>query len=246
MPDTQTFYHLLADVYDLLFPVTEAQRRFFAELVGEHGIGRVLDVACGSGEQAALFRELGVEVSALEYDEKMVERVHAKELGIDVRLGSMENVAELFAPGYDLVLCIGNSLPHLDDLGGVERAVRGMASLLGAGGVLVLGIVNFDRVIGARITSLPTKKVVDEAGRTIVFERSYGLRRPTEHVAFSMRLTIGGTTQRASVPLLPIPARVLAKLVTDMGLRITGKYADFNRAAFTRDAASLILVARRR
>ena len=35
MPDEQPFYHVLADVYDLLFPVTAEQRRFFADLVND-------------------------------------------------------------------------------------------------------------------------------------------------------------------------------------------------------------------
>lgn len=244
MPDEQPFYHLLADVYELLFPVTEAQRGFFTQLVAEHGVRRVLDVACGSGEQAELFRELSVDVDALEYDEKMAERVRSK--GINVRFGSMERVAELFAPGYGLVLCIGNSLPHLESRGAVERAVRGMASLLDTGGGLVLSIVNFDRMPRAGITSLPAKSVVDKAGRAIEFERFYDLGHPTDLITFSARLTVEGTTRTASVPLLPISVKWLTDRVEAAGLRIVGRYSDFTRAPFTPDAASLVLVATRK
>ena len=243
MPNEQPFYHLLADVYELLFPVTAEQRRFFTELIGKHGVRRVLDVACGSGEQAALFRELGLDVSALEYDERMVERVCAKGLGIDVRFGSMERVAELFERGYDLVLCIGNSLPHLDSRGAVQRAVRGMVSLLAVGGVLVLSIVNLDRVIRERLTSLPTKKATDSAGRAILFERFYGFEHLPERITFSTRLTIGGATRTASVPLLPISPRRLVDLVVGAGMRVIGRHADFARAPYTPEAMSLVLSA---
>ena len=245
MPDEEPFYHLLADVYDLLFPVTDAQRGFFVELAGKQGVSRVLDVACGSGEQAALFRELGLHVSALEYDERMVECVRAKGLAIDVRLGSMEHVAELFTPGYDLVLCIGNSLPHLPRLAAVERAVRGMVSLLNQGGLLVLSTVNFDRVIRDRITSLPTKRIEDSAGRSIVFERFYDLAPLPAHITFSTRLSVHGTARTASVALVPISPEWLSNLVVNVGLRVTGSYADFSRSPFAPQAASLVLVAAR-
>ncbi|MBN1916722.1 MAG: class I SAM-dependent methyltransferase [Verrucomicrobia bacterium] len=243
MPNEQLFYDLLANVYELLFPVTEEQRGFLTELVREHSVRRVLDVACGSGEQAALFRELGLEVDALEYNERMTERVRGK--GFNVRFGSMERVVELFAPGYGLVLCIGNSLPHLESRGAVERAVRGMASLLDSGGVLVLSIVNFDCVVREAITSLPPKRVVDDAGRRIAFERFYDLAHLEDRITFSTRLTIEGTTRTASVPLLPIPVKWLEDRVRAAKLRIIGQYGDFARAPFTPDSASLILVATR-
>lgn len=244
MPDDGPFYHLLAEFYDLLFPVTEQQRRFFAALVEEHDVGRVLDVACGSGEQAAMFRDLGVEVSALENDAKMVELVRAKGRGIQVRLGSMEDVARLFEPGFDMAICIGNSLPHLHDLDAVRRTLDAMHSLLRPAGVLVLSIVNFDRVRRERIASLPVKEVRDPQGRAITFERFYDLSPLPQRVTFSTKLTVDGEAHVASLPLTPISPEWLVGAVADAGMTVLGRFANFERVPFTADAMSLVLVAR--
>jgi len=244
MPGEQPFYQLLADVYDLLFPVTDQQRRFFADLVEEHGVRRVLDVACGSGVQAAMFRDLGLDVSALESDARMVEMVRAKARGIQVRLGSMEDVAALFEPGFGMIVCIGNSLPHLPDLDAVRRTVAGMQSLLRPGGVLVLSIVNFDRVARERTTDLPRKVVRDSQDRTVTFERFYDLSCLPEQVLFSMRLTVGAETRSASTPLIPISPGWLTGAVVAAGMTVLGRLAAFDRSPFTADSGSLVLVAR--
>ena len=241
----EPFYHLLADVYALLFPVTEQQRRFFASLVEECGVRRVLDVACGTGEQAAMFRELGLEVSALENDERMLEAVRAKGLGIDARLGSMEHVATLFKPGSDMAICIGNSLPHLPKLAAARRTLDGMRSLLHPSGVLVVSIVNFDWVAREHVTALPRKEVRHADGRLITFERFYDLAALPGRVTFSTKLTIGDAAQTAQVPLTPISPDWLSGAVAELGMDVIGRYAGFDRSAFTDQSPSLILVAQR-
>ena len=244
MPDEQPFYHVLADVYDLLFPVTAGQRCFFADLVNEHHVARALDVACGSGGQAAMFRDLGLEVSALEYDAKMIELVRARGREIDVRGGSMADVASVFGPGFGMVICIGNSLPHLADLDEVRGAVDGMRSLLRPGGVLVLSIVNYDHVVRERITHLPRKEVQDAQGRAIVFERFYDLSALPRTITFSTKLTVEGAAREASVPLLPISPEWLTSAVAGAGLTVVGRFAGFSRTPFGDKSMSLVLVAR--
>lgn len=244
--DTPVFYHVLADHYDRLFPVTEPQRRFLTELVEARRIRRVLDVACGSGEQAAVFRALGLDVSALENDERMVDMVHAKDEAIDVRLGSMERVAELFEAGFDLALCIGNSLPHLPDLDAVGRTLDGMHSLLNPGGTLLVSIVNFDRVAREQIEALPVKRVTDARGRPMTFERFYDLSQLPDRVTFRMKLRVGEATHAASVALIPISPEWLTERMAALGLEIAGRYAGFDRSAFGPESMSLVLVARAR
>ena len=244
-PDTPVFYHLLADDYDRLFPVTDQQRRFLVELVEDRRIRRVLDVACGSGEQAGVFRALGLDVSALENDEKMLGLVRGKDPAIDVRLGSMECVAELFEPGFDLVLCIGNSLPHLADLDAVSRTLDGMRSLLNVGGTLLVSIVNFDRVMRDRIDALPVKRVTDASGRPMTFERFYDLSGLPERVIFRMKLSVGEETHTASVTLIPLSPDWLTDQIAGLGLEIVGRYAGFDGAPFGPNSMSLVLVAAR-
>jgi glycine/sarcosine N-methyltransferase len=244
MPGERPFYDMLADFYDLLFPVTADQQRFFGDLVAQHKVRRVLDVACGSGGQAAMFHELGLEVSALEDNARMVELARAKWAGIRVRLGSMEDVAVLFEPGYGLVLCIGNSLAHLGDLQAVRRTIAGMRSLLRPGGILVLSIVNFDIIAEKRIVTLPSKAVWDAQGRRITFERFYDLSLLPERVTFSFNLDVAGEEHASSVWLIPISPAWLTGVVAGMGMTVLDRFAAFDHSPFTAESASLVLVAR--
>jgi glycine/sarcosine N-methyltransferase len=245
MSGQPAFYHLLAEFYDLLFPVTDQQQRFFADLVEEHNVRRVLDVACGSGVQAAMFRDLGLDVSALENDARMVEMVRRKGRAIAVRLGSMDDVAGLFEPGFDMAVCIGNSLPHLPNLDAVRRTVDGMHSLLDPAGLMTLSIVNFDRVEREQITAFPPKELTDPHGRPITFERFYDLSLLPERITFSTKLTVAGEEHVASTPLIPISPEWLTAEVGAARMEVLGRYAAFDRAPFAADSMSLILVARR-
>ena len=244
MPGEQPFYHLLAEFYDLLFPVTEQQRSFFAGLAEEHNVRHLLDVACGSGAQAAMFRDFGLEVSALENDARMVEMVRRKGRAINVRLGSMDKIRGLFEPGFDMAVCIGNSLPHLPDLDTVRRTVEGIRLLLSPGGLMILSIVNFDRVAREQITALPPKKATDPQGRPITFERVYDLSLLPERVTFSTKLTVAGAEHVASLALLPISPEWLTAQVGAAGMEVLDRYAAFDLTPFTADSMSLILVAR--
>jgi SAM-dependent methyltransferase len=100
------------------------------------GIGpgtRVLDVGCGSGEFLALLTRIGVPASGIDPAPGMVEQARARVPGVDVRIGSVE---QLPWPGasFDVVTAF-NSLQFADDTLG---ALAEVARVVVPGGLVVI------------------------------------------------------------------------------------------------------------
>lgn len=96
---------------------------------------RIIDVGCGSGRDAAAFREMGYEVRGLDASEELA-RVAAERFGIRVTVCDMASwVAE---EPFDGVWCCA-SLLHLDD-DGVERFFRNLPGNVADGGAVFVSV----------------------------------------------------------------------------------------------------------
>jgi SAM-dependent methyltransferase len=147
-------YEHISDEYD---EVTGAGGRqgpaeaMLAELRRRHPFERVLDVACGNGLHAMILARMGVDVTGADISRHMLDqaRARAEAAGLRVRWvhAAMQEIAGRVEGPFDAILCLGNSLPHLLDVGLLERTLAGFAELLAPRGVAVLQLLNFARVL---------------------------------------------------------------------------------------------------
>ena len=114
---------------------------------------RILDAACGTGMHAIALAQIGHETAGADLSVGMIERarLNAAERGVAIRFEAV-GFGELgkFFTSYDMLLCLGNSLPHVLDLAGVELALKDFASCLKPGGLALIQNRNFDAVMAAR------------------------------------------------------------------------------------------------
>ncbi len=147
---------------------------FFRRLFDEHSVASVIDVGCGSGRHAALFASWGLDVTGVDPDERMLAaaRAHALASGHAVRLleGGFGGLTALGLGPVDAVTCTGNALPHVAGPEGLRAALADFALVLRPGGVLVLHLLNHDRLLAGRIRSIPPV-VREDAEGTRVFLR---------------------------------------------------------------------------
>ncbi|MHC4799492.1 MAG: class I SAM-dependent methyltransferase, partial [Planctomycetota bacterium] len=104
---------------------------FYRRLFEENGVGRVLDVACGSGHHADMFHSWGLVVEGSDISEAMIAYCRdrfGESAGLSWSVRSFDETHP--RPGsFDAAVCVGNSLELAGDYETVQKAI---AALLGA------------------------------------------------------------------------------------------------------------------
>lgn len=137
---------LLNDVYPWMMgpfdAKAEEQQALFARLgFSPRGCTRALDLGCGPGYQSVALARLGYEVTGVDTSASMLAVMRQESHSLPVRgvLGDMLRVRDL-APGpWELAVCMGDTLPHLQSMGEVRQLVQAVASQLASGGAFVIG-----------------------------------------------------------------------------------------------------------
>ncbi|MCC6446559.1 MAG: class I SAM-dependent methyltransferase [Armatimonadetes bacterium] len=160
MYESQRLYDRLADTYDLMID-WEARlkrespllRRWFEET----GARRVLDAGSGTGQHSRLFAGWGLEVVGADPSPDMAARSRAESSGLKVDYveAGFGELASRCGNGFDAVVCLGNSLPHVLTAKGVNAALKDFADTLRPGGLLVVHGNNYDAVLGNQDRFMP-------------------------------------------------------------------------------------------
>lgn len=116
-----------------------ARRMIVSEVLDEfvgasHGRRRILDAGCGTGGMLPMLARYG-EVTGVEPEPAAVEQCRARFSDFDVRVGSVPE-GVVGSGTYDLVTAF-DVIEHIDD---DEGALRGLASVLAAGGTLLVTV----------------------------------------------------------------------------------------------------------
>jgi len=244
-----SFYETLSRYYDDLFPASPLQVGFVAERVPPGG--SVLDVAAGTGNLAVELCGKGIQVTAIDVDPAMVERMEAKRRdglheGFKPLLMDMRGLGDLPGQAYDAVLCVGNSLPHLDDLTEIADAVIRMYDRLKDGGTLVLQTVNYDRILRDHVKELPILERHKD-GVIVAFKRFYELEE--DGILFKGLLTVqdGETSEvyENTVRLLPLQSEELLQIMEEYGLPLPELYGSYQGEAYEAGSPAMIAVLRK-
>ncbi len=241
------FYTDLCEVYDALFPVSDAQRAFFDKILGMGEIRRVADAGCGSGAQLLHFATAGVSCTGYDPDPALVALARKKLASFpnaQVEAGGFADTTRLIHPDTDLVLCLGNSLVHVPR----EEAARFLAdavSVIAPGGWFLLQILNYERLFREGITELPLMRAVDgtvEFGRRYLWE---GQRKLRFHTV--LRISAGGEPRivRGDIPLYPIYPEELRDMISVAGFITIRFYGDFASSEFKPESEALVCLARK-
>lgn len=250
MSDVADFYDRLAPDYDLMTGFEQRfvrERPFFRLLVERYGIQRALDAGCGTGFHSFLLAQLGVEVSAVDVSAAMLEQLsaHSRELQLPVRTlqASLGSLAGRFDSTFDAVFCLGNTLAHLVTDDELRAALADFAAVLDPDGVLILQLLNFERILKSaeRIQS-----VKEQGNKTFVrfydFESNIvrfnvlTLERGKGSVHYSLR----------SVHLRPICRAELTDALRASGFEEPNVYGAISLEEFTADSSpDLVAIARK-
>ena len=138
---------------------------------------KILDTACGTGMHAIALAGAGHHVSAADLFPQMIEKaeLNATAAGVKVRFkaAGLGDLSTAFAgEQFDLVLCLGNSLPHLLSEHELVDALLDFAAVLRPGGMLLIQNRNFDAVMRREDRWMEPQTFRDSKGEWI-FQRFY-------------------------------------------------------------------------
>ena len=224
------FYNQIAEKYDFIFPLSPAHKTFFAsELHGK----TLLDVGAATGNLTAYLSSQGYEVTAIDLSERLIAK--AVEKGVTVQQLNMLAIDEL--PTFDNIVCIGNTLPHLDSKTSVQLFLQKAYGQLTQGGKLVLQLVNFQKYFaqqqGDYLGNLPLIE-----NDKVKFERYYYLNEEGK-IRFK---TILDDTIKNEELLQPIFADQLTQWLTQIGFKAINLYGNFKKDPFDKEKSMALIV----
>lgn len=153
MSDKVPLYDEFSERYDVMVSWEERLAReepFFRKLFDETEVHRVLDVGCATGGHVLHFAGMGLEAVGVDPSAEMVRL--AKEAargrkGASFRRAGFGELRARLDGEFDLLVCLGNTLPHAESPEKLRETVEDMASMLRRGGLLVIQQLNYDRIL---------------------------------------------------------------------------------------------------
>lgn len=236
-----------ADLYDALidWPKRLANETpLYQALFEQHGVRRVLDAACGTGQHAARFHSWGLRVEGADISPAMIERCRRQFGESDTLHWVVRSFAEPVGGPFDAVACVGNSLALVPDVPTALRAIREMTAALRPGGVGIVQVLNLWRLSEGPLVWQKFRRVtLDGVEHTLL----KGVHRVgTRGFVEFVDLTVAGdalTARHESVTFLGLDVDELAEAARAAGAAAVHTYGDYQRTPFDREhSGDLILV----
>ena len=141
----------LTDVYATLidWPKRLANEEpFYRRLFERLDARTVVDVACGTGQHAAMFHSWGLRVEGADVSPQMIEQARSsfgEPPGLRFVVRPFDKSIEASDP-FDVAACVGNSLALAPDLAVAEQVIGQMLKAVRPGGAVVFHVLNLWRL----------------------------------------------------------------------------------------------------
>lgn len=135
----------LADVYSWMAggfeTVTKRNRVFFRQIeIDKIPCGLAIDLGAGSGFQSVPLAEFGFSVVAVDFSSTLLNELREGAGNLPIRTvhDDILNFCNHIDETAQVIVCMGDTLTHLESLDAVKALLSDAARVLGKGGVLVL------------------------------------------------------------------------------------------------------------
>jgi 2-polyprenyl-3-methyl-5-hydroxy-6-metoxy-1,4-benzoquinol methylase len=231
----ESLYGSFASHYDFIFPENPKTLAFLKESFPN---GPLLDLGAATGSYALGMAEIGLAVEGVDLDPKMIEL--AKEKASSTSNNPQFKVMDIAMLDedsfYQGIYSIGNTIVHLKDKAAIKDLLERIYRALAKGGVMVLQIINYDRILRQRVTRLPD--ITNEGRR---FIREYELY--PEYVMFKTTLLYQHLRIEANTKLIALCRQELVENIKDVGFTDIELYGGYDKQDY-KDNESYHLVVR--
>jgi SAM-dependent methyltransferase len=248
----EALYDNLLEYFDDLFPLSTDRINFIQDHLTKSApffgktkrSPKILDIGCATGATSLALMRQGMDVTGVDINAEMIRsacrrnpepKTNARFLRMDMR-----ELADYFAAhSFDGILCLGNTLAHLEDTEEIGAFIRDLKTLLRPGGVCVFELVNFKRVLAEKIQKLPTIETI-----RCRFVRNYS-ESPDGHIFFDATIfsSSGQAVFKDRIALYPLRSDQLEIILTDNGFSRTEWHNDFDSGKLDGTGLGVVCVA---
>ncbi|MDQ1256641.1 MAG: glycine/sarcosine N-methyltransferase [Candidatus Hydrogenedentes bacterium] len=229
---TAAYYAALSDTPERL----EREGALLEEVLGQCPGKCVADLACGTGLHAEYLAGLGADVSAFDLSPDMIAfaRTHHDHARVTYAVGDMRAPA---GGPWDLVLCLGNSMSLLANVGEVERMFAAISRRLTPGGCFLFQVLNYDAETAREAQHRVVRRTVD--GAKIVAIKS--LVPDGDRTLLSLSFYAGRETVSESAVLLHLSRNILNEAAEKVGLDRFETFGSFDRQPYNEQTSTDIV-----
>lgn len=212
---------LLAEVYAWMIGDFEAAARAaVAELqlsIDVNEPRRALDLGAGLGVHAIPLATRGWQVTAVDTSRALLDQL-ATRAAVRIVHGDLADATQHLEGPFDLIVCMGDTLTHLDSNASVELALRGAARVLAPNGTLVLRFRDYATraLVGAERFLL----VRGDANRVMTCCLDYEDDRVLVTDLVHERVDATWTLRKSSYRKLRLSASAVVDSLTSLGLDV--------------------------
>jgi glycine/sarcosine N-methyltransferase len=251
MKDYQEFYDSISDNYDLMTSDIgrwERERPVLLSLVEEFGWKEVLVAGCGTGGEVIILAQLGLHVAGVDGSfsllQKAQEKAEKANIEVDWYRDDLRVLKQPVLKDFDAVICRGNTLPHFLTIDDLKAAVTTFKRTARSGGHLVLGWLNYRRILTAGERLVGAREFDDK-----VILRFYDFQQ--DYLVFNiLTLARGASSDPAgkrvvswhSTRLRPWTLAEVEPVLAAAGWEINYRWGGIDRAPFDVDTSHDVLV----
>ncbi len=237
------FYEELSRYYDIVFPLGEAQLNFIKKRSKDKH--KILDLAAGTGNYSVALAKLGYNVMAADLDTEMIKKIEKKAYneGVSVKAFAMDmKEVDKLEEKFDVIFCIGNSLVHLNNKEEISIVINKLYNLLNKDGVIIIQIINYDRILEKNLKGLPT---IERSEERVSFIRDY--EKKDDKILFKTKLVITKDNDERvyenCVPLYPLLREDLQNILENSGFSSIEFFGGFNEEEYNLNSMATVVSA---
>jgi glycine/sarcosine N-methyltransferase len=155
--DASGFYDNISESYDEMFDFKKdlnSAESVIAELKKQFSFEKALDIGCGTGSFTIALARSGVKAVGMDLSSLMISEAKKNSLayGVDIDFvnSGMGEMLSNINNKFDLIMCMGNTLPHLLSKKELFSMTIACRQLLNPGGRLVLNLLNYDKILSKK------------------------------------------------------------------------------------------------
>jgi len=214
-------------------------------IIEETKAQNILELGVGTGTIAVGLAQKGLKMTGVDHSPEMLKQAgeKAKRYGVKLKLVEGDIVDMRLEQQFDMILCLGNTLPLIRSLAKSRQLFANCRRHLRPGGSLIFQMLNYDRILKTK----PSTFATDISENTVRIKQ---YRYLSDHIEFIVSI-VDSTTIPPSLTvsrnkIRPWIRKELTRELGDVGFGAIKAYGDYNKSKFNLGAKDLIIICNRR